>query len=196
MVILGGLRPFERLHDGIQVRLRLEDWPTDVPLPAESAIARVGENHEIPLHPYWRIVLEPERTVEAIAGQFIFPLSLDAAIAWYQSEMAKCGWIELTEKGYRMPASAALHFEHPASNVRVVVGLRDWLERKVSDAFIRRIVEHPWSPPSNGNPSGTLRRSAGANAKPSTHTSKAKKRRVQHTLALADTQVPGRCVIG
>lgn len=168
MVILGGLGPFERLQDGIQVRLRLEDWPTDVPLPPESAIARVGENHEIPLHPYWRIVLEPERTIEAIAGQFIFPLSLDAAIAWYQSEMAKCGWIELTEKGYRMPASAALHFEHPASKVRVVVGLRNWPERKASDAFIRRIVEHPWSPPSKGN-------GAGARAKTAT---RSKKRRV------------------
>lgn len=144
MVILGGLRPFERLHDGIQFRLRLEDWPTDVPLPAESAIAMVGENHEIPLHPYWRIVLEPERTVEAVVGQFIIPLSLDEAIIWYQTEMAKRGWVQPTDKSSRLPESAVLRFEQPTTNICAVVGLRNWAERKATDAFIRRVAEHLW----------------------------------------------------
>ncbi|MBK6432166.1 hypothetical protein [Candidatus Amarolinea dominans] len=143
MVAVNSFRKFQRMHSGVMIHLRFDEWPGDVSLPAETTVAKTGEG---PFHPYWDLILKSDRTIESVVGWFIFPLSLDAAIAWYQSEMAKCGWIELTEKGCRMPASAALHFEHPASKVRVVVGLRAGSERKVSDAFIRRIIEHPWSP--------------------------------------------------
>ncbi len=162
MDILDGLRPFQRLHDGIQFRLRLEDWPTDVPLPAESTIVRVGADHEIPLHPYWQIVLEPERTIEAVVGRFIIPLSLDEAIIWYQTEMAKRGWAQPTDKSSRLTESAVLRFdrghpsapsagqalgEQPTTNVRAVVDLRIRPQTQQTDVMIRRVVVHPWQEP-------------------------------------------------
>ncbi|MBI4675313.1 MAG: hypothetical protein HY741_27025 [Chloroflexi bacterium] len=147
MDILDGLRPFRRLHDGIQFRLRLEDWPTDVPLPADSAIVRVGADHEIPLHPYWQIVLEPERTIEAVVGRFIIPLSLDEAIIWYQTEMAQRGWAQPTDKSSRLTESAVLRFEQPTTNVRAVVGLLAIPDTQQTDAFVRRVVVHPWQEP-------------------------------------------------
>ncbi len=144
MDVLSSYRQFRRFWDGILIWLRFEEWPSDVPLPAGTRVAKTGDG---PFEPYWRFVLEPDKTIEAVVGWFILPLSLEGAIEWYQAEMTKRGWEELTEHAYRQPQSAAVRFQHPGSNVRVTVGM--WLgpDAKHTDAMIRRIVEHPWSPP-------------------------------------------------
>ncbi len=167
MDLLGSYREFRRRHNGVLIWLRLEEWPVDIPLPPGTRVVETGDG---PFDPYWRFVLEPDRTIEAVVGWFILPLSLEGAIEWYQAEMIKRGWEELAEGSYRMPRAAAVRFQQPGSNVCITVGLSPGPDTEQTDAMIRRIVEHPWSPPSNG-------KGAGANAKPATRTPKAKKRR-------------------
>jgi len=146
MAILAGFRPFQRWNDGIQIQLRFDDWPADVPLPAGSTVVGIGENHHVLVHPYCLFILEPDKTVEFLYGWFVIPPSLDEAIAWYQAEMAKRGWVERSDKSYRMPLSAAVHFRHPETDARIVIGLQTWTHRNETTAMIRRVVEHPWAP--------------------------------------------------
>jgi len=150
MVKVNGFRPFQRMHNGVLIYLQLDEWPADVPLPRGSTLVETGEG---PFHPYWDLVLEPDRTVEVVVGWFIVPPSLDDAIVWYREEMVKRDWVELAEKGYRMPMSAAVHFQHPVTKVRVVVGLRVRPHSKQTDVMIRRVVEHAW-PPAEGESAG------------------------------------------
>lgn len=45
-----------------------------------------------------------------------------------------------------MPLSATVHFRHPVTGVRVVIGLRIRPHTKQTDVMIRRVVVHPWMP--------------------------------------------------
>jgi len=143
MDLLASLREFRRRHNGILIYLRLDEWPLDVPLPAGTRVVETGDG---PFDPYWRFVLEPDRTIEAVVGWFIIPPPLDEAVAWYETEMAKRRWVRLAEEGHRLPKSAAILFRHPATNARVVVDLQTWTHRNETRAMIRRVVEHPWQP--------------------------------------------------
>ena len=87
------MRPFLRNHDGLQITLRLEDWPGDMPLPDDTAIVGIGENHELLVLPYWKFILEPTRTIEKFSGWFRFPLKLAEARQWYLAELSKRGWV-------------------------------------------------------------------------------------------------------
>jgi len=150
MDLLTNLREFRRRHNGLLIYLRLDEWPVDIPLPAGTRVVETGDGQ---FDPYWRFVLEPDRTVEVVVGWFIIPPSLGDAIVWYREEMVKRDWVELAEKGYRMPMSAAVHFQHPVTKVRVVVGLRVRPHSKQTDVMIRRVVEQAW-PPAEGESAG------------------------------------------
>lgn len=144
MVVLVNSREFRRRYNGLLIYLHLEEWPSDVPLPAGTQVAETGEG---PFDPYWRFVFEPNRTIEVVVGWFILPLALHEALAWYRTEMARGGWLQVSGKGYRLPESALVCFQHCENNVQVVVDLRQRPERAETNAMIRRVVVHPWPEP-------------------------------------------------
>ena len=143
MVSAPGSLSFQRTHDGIMAHLGVDEWPADVPLPAEAAVVETGDG---PFWPYWRLVLEPNRTVEVVVGWFKTSLPVEEAAEWFVNEMAKLGWqSDLT--GYQQTAGwHELSFGHPVSGVRVEISLHDWPYKQETTALIRRVVEHPWAP--------------------------------------------------
>ncbi len=147
MGVLTGLRQFNREHDGITIFLRPEEWPADVPLPPQSDIRRVGENHEIPLYPQWRFVLEADNTVEVVTGLFRMPLTVGEIVAWYETELGKQGWLVNPEKRFVEPTWASLTFEHPATKVHVSFSMRGLKNQKDTSVTIWRVLKHPYAPP-------------------------------------------------
>lgn len=141
MVTKNGLRPFQRMHDGVLIYLSLDEWPSDVPLPGGRALVETGEG---PFCPYWYLVLKPQKTVEAVVGWFKVPFSLDETVRWYQTEMMKSGWRQDSTRGHKEAESAGLNFEHPATGARLEISLRRWTHKQETTAMIRRVVEHPW----------------------------------------------------
>jgi len=137
------LRPFRRKHDGVLIYLRLDEWPTDVPLPAEPAVVETGDG---PFMPYWRLVFEPEQTVEVVVGWFKFSCSLDETVIWHQNEMERCGWVRDTTRGFKDETSAGMNFQHPQTGVKVEMSFRWWRHLHHTTVMIRRVVKHPWPP--------------------------------------------------
>lgn len=146
MAVLNGLRPFQRLYNGIQIQLRLEDWPADVPLPAGSAVVGIGENHQELVHPYWRFVLEPAATIEVVVGWFRVPLVLEEAIDWYRAKLTKRGWVEETAHGFVESEWAALDFAHPEKKAKVRLSIRRWESLNETTVIIERGIKYPWMP--------------------------------------------------
>ena len=48
MVAVNSFRKFQRMHSGVMIHLRFDEWPGDVSLPAETTVAKTGEG---PFHP-------------------------------------------------------------------------------------------------------------------------------------------------
>ncbi len=147
MGVLTSLRRFNRHTDGITIFLRLDEWPADVPLPPQTDVLRVGENHELPLYPQWRFVLEPEWTVEVLTGLFVIPLSPEDTLSWYETELKKLGWVIDSEKRFVEPTWASLRFEHPETQVHVSLSLRYSQARNDTAVTIWRVLKHPFTPP-------------------------------------------------
>jgi hypothetical protein len=152
MDVLTGVREFLRRHNGLLIYLRRDDWPADIPLPTGTRWAETGAG---PFDPYWRIVVEPNRTIEAVVGWFVLPLSLDDTVAWFKTEMATRGWVDGAKAGYRMTNQALLRFQHPstgsgqapATRVQVGIDIQWWPSKQETTAMISRVVEHPWQEP-------------------------------------------------
>ncbi len=184
MDVLGNLRPSQRLYNGIQIRLRLEDWPDTLPLRAGSTIVGIGENHQELVYPIWRFVLESDATIEVLGGWFKVPCSLDQLVAWYLTEMEKMGWVK--SKSFREGNSAGINFQSPDQKIHVEISILDRPDLGDSTAMIRRVVKQPWARVNKGNPTGTLRSGTGAKsrtpraAQTAARTPKVKKRRVLH----------------
>ena len=140
VVKTNGSRPFQRTHNGVLIYLQLDDWPADMPLPGGVTLGETGEG---PFYPYWDLILKSDQTIQVVVGWFIIPLTLNEAITWYQTEMAKQGWAHLAEKSSRLSESAVLRFEQPTTSVRAVVDLHVRPHNQ-TDAFIRRVIKHPW----------------------------------------------------
>jgi len=136
-------RPFRRDRHGITLFLRLEDWPDDVPLPEGTRVMEIGDGA---FWPNWQIVLEPDRTIEEMAGWFIVPhLSTEETFEWYQTEMAKRGWEEV-ERVHTLPSWALLRYRHPEKEVyvEISIGRNRYLNR--TQPMIRRVAVHPYVP--------------------------------------------------
>jgi len=107
------------------------------------------ETGEGPFWPYWKIYLEPDKTVEKIAGWFIVPYSLEETVEWYAIELRKQGWVE-TERTYTQPTWAILRYRHPGTDsdiethVEISIRRNRYLNR--TQPMIRRVTIHPWSP--------------------------------------------------
>lgn len=168
MDVLAGYRKFRRFWDGILIWLRLEEWPSDVPLPAGTRVTQTGDG---PFEPYWHFVLERDKTIEAVVGWFVVPLDFEETIAWYRTRMREMGWAVSSKEGYVMSEKALLRFEHPETRVRVEVSIQWWHYKEETTAMLRRVTEHPWSPPQvNGSDvkrrTGTARKKSPRQAKP------------------------------
>ena len=147
MAVLDGFRPFERMHDGILIRLRLEDWPSEVPVPKGSAIVGIGENHTELVYPYWRFVLESECTIDFLFGWFRIPLSFEETLAWHRIELKKTGYIEDPRDGFMNPPRAGMKFDHPQHKAQIRITVQRWETIGETTVMIRRILKHPYTPP-------------------------------------------------
>lgn len=162
------LHLFQRMYNGIMIHLRQDEWADDVPLPKDAVVFETGDG---PFKPYWRLVLEPNQTVEILAGWFKVPSSLDQLVAWYQTEMEKMGWVK--SKSFREGNSAGINFVSPDQKTRrrVEISILDRPDLGDSTVMIRRVVKHPWPRVSKENGNGAKSRTA-------VRTPKAKKRRM------------------
>ena len=146
MVITKRPRPLRRDHDGILFYLHMEDWPEDVPLPEGTEPLEIGDGA---YWPYWNIILESDRTVELIFGWFIVSLSMEETFKWYQTEMERCGWIEI-ERTDGLPSCATLRYRRPETGqdaeTYVIISIRRNRYLNRTQPMIRRVTIHPWSP--------------------------------------------------
>ena len=146
MGVLTSFREFQRTRDGLDIPLRVDEWPADVPLPPGSSIVGVGENHELLIHPRLRYVLEPECPVEVVTGWFQASLSFEETLAWFRAELGKLGWVEESGRGYFNPPRAGLRFQHPETQVHVSITVQWWPSLNHTTAMIWRVIKRPWSP--------------------------------------------------
>jgi len=109
-------------------------------------------------------------------------------VSWYEAEMENLGWVQDLARGYRKPEAVGLRFQHPQTGVRVEMSMQRGSGRRGTTAMIRRIVEHPWSPPSNG-------RGAGAKSRTAVRTPKGEKRRVPRKARRRKEKLVKICVI-
>jgi len=147
VVLETGMRPIRRDHNGLMIFLCREDWPEDVPLPDGTAQMVTGAG---PFPLSWKIVLDPDKTVEVIAGWFIVPhLSVEDTFDWYQTEMNRLGWIEV-QRASSPPGWAMLRYRHPETRsdaeTHVVIDIRRNRYLNRTQPMIRRVTIHPWSP--------------------------------------------------
>jgi hypothetical protein len=167
-------RPIKRGGNDLLIFLHPDEWATDVPLPVGSSIVRLGEKGEIPFYPQWHFFLWPDKTAELLVGWFVVPLGFEETIAWYRTQLTELGWTNGPTEGYVMPEKALLRFQHPKTRVRVEASIQWWQHKEETTAMIRRIVEHPWSPSSNGNGTGAKRHA--------THTAQTGARNKKHCV--------------
>ena len=142
MGLLGSYREFRRRQNGLLIWLRLEEWPKDIPLAPGTRVAETGEG---PFDPYWRIVLEPDKTIEVVVGWFVVPLGFEETIAWYRTKLVELGWTNGSKDGYVMSEKALLRFQHPETHVQLEASIQWWQYKEETTAMIRRIVVHPWT---------------------------------------------------
>jgi hypothetical protein len=137
-----GFRPLQRLNRGLLLKLRMEDWPADVPLQENIAL---GQSDQVPLLPAVDYFLEPAYTAERIVGIFhLQPAILEDAAAWYQDRLAEKGWTPLTEENYVHEDSAYLRFDRPEVNAKLQISIRKQLVLDKLVVSISRSVVVPW----------------------------------------------------
>lgn len=146
MAILTSPRPFQRLYDGMQFELRLDEWPTDVPLPPGSAIIGLGENHAELVSPKWQFILKPDHTIEIIGGWFRVPLVLEEVVAWYKTELSHLGWAQQSERGFIQSYWAAMYFCHVETDARLRLSIHSGTTSDETTIMIERVIKHPWPP--------------------------------------------------
>jgi|SRR3990172_438383 len=147
MVADNNIRPFVRTYDGVQLRLRLEDWPTDVPLPPDTAIVGIGEDHQELVPPYRRFVLKPDETIEVFGGWFRTPRPFEETVNWYKTELVKCGWAQEKETRFDPKQGVELIYCHPETTARLRLSLKWWEALNDTTTIIERVLKHPYTPP-------------------------------------------------
>jgi len=143
MVAIESLHSFRRTHDGVMIHLQNGEWAAYIPLPNGAQLARMGD---VPYHPYWRLVFEPSRTIEAIYGRFKVPSEFKEVINWYKVEMPKMGWIESEDGSYILQEnSATLKFVHPQAHAESIVRILppNDVDPTSSVSFLR-VIKRPY----------------------------------------------------
>jgi len=143
MVKQFGLRPFHRMHDGILIHITLDEWPADVPLPEGIKLLETDDGV---VHPFWRIVLEPNRTIEAIGGMFRMNCSLDATSKKFEHVMQNVGW-KSNGMLFQEERRTTFRYTHSVEDAYVEVSLLQSKDLETTRVTIRRVVKHPYAPP-------------------------------------------------
>jgi len=153
-MIIQSLQPFARHGNEIRIYLTLEQWPPDVPLPPNTALVGIGENHETLAKPSWDITLEPARTVEVVGGWFRSPMNLAETREWYVNALMQQGWILQAEPDLGDKIKIYLDFVRPAKNLHLWLSLQWWETLNETTALISRSAIHPYAAPdeTNGEP--------------------------------------------
>jgi|GEM_PF-5180295 len=137
-------RPFFRSQNSLRLYLNLEEWPADVPLPPQTAIVGIGENHQTLILPYWEFILESKRTVEIFGGWFRFPIQLAEARHWYLAELSKHGWVVESESGLSPEVKFYFDFVHPAKKLKLDLSLQWYETLNQTYALITRYTSYPY----------------------------------------------------
>ncbi|MEK7443162.1 MAG: hypothetical protein AAB571_02625 [Chloroflexota bacterium] len=143
MAIINHIRKLNREDDGVSLRINLEDWATDVPLPPHTSLLGFGENYELLIYPEWRFVFRPNETYDVLTGMFKVPMPFADAVAWSQSQLKKTGWVEMPESTFIQAEWATLKFEFPHLATRVTMSFR-WRSEPLNDTQITiwRVTKH------------------------------------------------------
>mgnify|MGYP001589390271 CR=1 FL=1 len=144
-------RPFFRNRNELRFYLTLEEWPTDVPLPPQTAIVGIGENNQTLVPPYREFDLEPTRTVETFGGWFRFPIKIAEARQWYLTELSKYGWVVASEVGLNPSVKIYFDFVHPAKNLKLDLSLQWYESHNETWAIVTRYAIHPYALPEEAN---------------------------------------------
>jgi hypothetical protein len=134
------IRPICRSKDGVKIFLTMSDWPEDAILPPGTALWRFGDG---PSRPYWKFVLQPTRTIEAIVGIFNMPLSVEALVSWYQTEMAERGWRE-SKSSFSFPVKAHLVYHHPTEELKLELSIIGHVDPVRCFVVLTRVGFHSW----------------------------------------------------
>ena len=140
MVINGHQPTFIRTHDGWQSRLNLAEWPANLPLPTDVAVVSLGENHEIPVPPYLRLVFASDEMAEILGGWFRTNPSMSETQSWFKTQLAKHGWqLEReTPPDVLLPECV---FHHPDTQARIRLSLQ-WMEAlKKTTIIFQRVIK-------------------------------------------------------
>jgi hypothetical protein len=143
MVAIESLHSFQRTHDGVMIHLQNGEWISYLPLPSGAQLARMGD---IPYYPYWRLVFEPNRTIEVIYGRFKAPFGFKEVIDWYKTEMPKMGWVESEDGSYILQEnSATLRFVHQQAHAESTVRILppNDVDPTSSVSFLR-VIKRPY----------------------------------------------------
>ncbi|MEK7808800.1 MAG: hypothetical protein AAB571_06990 [Chloroflexota bacterium] len=143
-MVVESIRPFFRTHDGLKIVLQLEDWPAELPLPPNTSIVGMGEDHKELVHPYWRFVFESEKTIQVVGGWFKFALPLPDTIDWYKKQLSSLGW-HLSEESNHRDDWTVLLFVCPEKNARLRLSLQRWENLNETRLLVARITEHVYA---------------------------------------------------
>lgn len=135
------IRPVCRARDGLKIFLTMSDWPEDIPMPPNTMLWRFGDG---PSRPYWKFVLQPTRTIEAIVGVFNMPLSVEALVTWYQTEMAERGWQEIRNR-LSFPTKAHLLYRHPTEELKLELNISGHVDPIRCFVLLTWVGSHPWA---------------------------------------------------
>ena len=138
------IRPFFRTHDGLKIVLQLEDWPADVPLPPDASIVGIGEDHKEWVRPYWRFVLESDKTIQIIGGWFKFSMPLSETVDWYKNRLSSLGW-HLSEESNHRDDWTVLLFVCPEECGRLRLSLQRSDTLQETRLLVARITEHVYT---------------------------------------------------
>jgi|GEM_PF-3414658 len=116
-------REFRRQGNAILIHLSVDELPADMPLPVGAEMKKMGEEDSVVFKPYWKIVLEVERTVEHVNGWFTAPMLMEDLETWYRKEMTRRGFVEEAADEYHNESSVALSFVNPKHGTKISLSL-------------------------------------------------------------------------
>ncbi|MEK7442266.1 MAG: hypothetical protein AAB571_06795 [Chloroflexota bacterium] len=143
MVNKFGQRPIYRFKSSVMTHITLEEWPTDVPLPNTFTL---HETEDGVIHPFWHIYLEPNETVEMVAGHFQSPLGLEEVMQCCDEAMQKARW-NSKETVVAQERRFTLRYTNSTPDKYVDINFRRPNGATTTKIQIRRVVKHPYIPP-------------------------------------------------
>lgn len=143
MVNKFGQRPVYRFKSSVMTHITLEEWPTDVPLLNTFTL---HETEDGVIHPFWHIYLEPNETVEMVAGHFQSPLGLEEVMQCCDEVLQKAGW-DSKETVVAQEHWFSFRYSNSTPNKYVDINFLRPNGADTTKIQIRRVVKHPYTQP-------------------------------------------------